>query len=722
MSIASEREINVLHVDDDPALTNLSRTVLQEEDDRFSIETATSAQEAMTLIAGDSPDCVVSDYDMPGRDGIELLRSVRENCPELPFILFTGKGSETVASEAISAGVTDYLQKTSGTEQYELLANRIVNAVCQVHAQRQLEEERQRVQILFDRLSQPTVEIEHEGDESIVKRVNQAFEETFGYEAADIVGEPIDAYLVPEDWPTERVDINRRARDDTVVDSKEVARQTADGTREFLLQYAVYDDESGGFVTYTDITERKLREQELKRKNTRLRALFEHFPEPTVAYEYRDGKAHISDANEAFTETFGYTPETAVGTSVNELIVPPDRLEKAQRITDRVKAGDRIDNELTRETASGRGDFRFRNIRLPEENSIDGYGIYSDITEYKKRERELKRQNDLFEKAQDIADVGAWEYDVTTEEIRWTSQVHEIHGRTQDTDLTTAEALEFYHPEDRPVIRDAVSEAIETGTPYDIEARIITTAGDQRWIRTRGDPQMEDDRVVRVRGTVQDITERKTRERELRQQNERLNEFTSIVSHDLRQPLNIAAGRLEFAMDDCDSSHLSAVADAHERMKQLIRDLLALAQAGSEAIECGSVNLPEVVTNCWSDLQDEGATVVVDTEQTICADRSRLQQLVENLLLNAVTHGGSNVTVRVGDLADGFYIEDDGKGIPTNAEDDVFEAGYSHTSKGTGFGLSIVNQVSKSHGWTVHLDSSDTGGARFEVTGVATPE
>jgi signal transduction histidine kinase len=90
--------------------------------------------------------------------------------------------------------------------------------------------------------------------------------------------------------------------------------------------------------------------------------------------------------------------------------------------------------------------------------------------------------------------------------------------------------------------------------------------------------------------------------------------------------------------------------------------------------------------------------------------------------LNAVTHGGSDVTVRVGNLAGGFYIEDDGEGIPASAEADVFEAGYSHTSEGTGFGLSIVNQVSNSHGWTVHLDSSNTGGARFEITGVATPE
>lgn len=102
-------QIRVIHVDDDPSLLDLTAELLEGEDDRFVLETATSADDGLDQIRDRPPDCLVSDYDISGKNGIEFLRTVREEYPELPFILFTGKGSETVASDAISAGVTDYL-------------------------------------------------------------------------------------------------------------------------------------------------------------------------------------------------------------------------------------------------------------------------------------------------------------------------------------------------------------------------------------------------------------------------------------------------------------------------------------------------------------------------------------------------------------------------------------------------------------------------------------
>jgi PAS domain S-box-containing protein len=131
------------------------------------------------------------------------------------------------------------------------------------------------------------------------------------------------------------------------------------------------------------------------------------------------------------------------------------------------------------------------------------------------REQELERQVDLFEKAEDIANVGAWEYDIETGEAWWTEEVYCIYGLPTDKTPTPEEGLEYYHQDDRQTVRDAFEAAVEGGDSYDIEVRLIDETGAMRWVRTRGEPQYVDGEPVRVRGTIQDITERKERERDL---------------------------------------------------------------------------------------------------------------------------------------------------------------------------------------------------------------
>ncbi|UPV74968.1 GAF domain-containing protein [Halorussus limi] len=208
------------------------------------------------------------------------------------------------------------------------------------------------------------------------------------------------------------------------------------------------------------------------------------------------------------------------------------------------------------------------------------------------------------------------------------------------------------------------------------------------------------------------------KERELRQQNERLDEFTSVVSHDLRNPLNVAAGRLELARGECDSDHLDDVARAHDRMDSLIEDLLALAHEGQAAIETESVDFGAAVEAAWRTADAPEAALVNDAECSIGADESRLQQLLGNLFCNAVEHGGPSVTVRVGSSTDGFYVADDGPGIPAGRRDDALDMGFSTSEEGTGFGLSIVERIAESHGWDVTVTESESGGARIDVTGV----
>jgi PAS domain S-box-containing protein len=219
-----------------------------------------------------------------------------------------------------------------------------------------------------------------------------------------------------------------------------------------------------------------------------------------------------------------------------------------------------------------------------------------------------------------------------------------------------------------------------------------------------------------------DITDQKETERTIQKQKERLDAFTSTVSHDLHNPLNVAQGRLELAREQHDSEHLQAVEEAHDRIETLIEDLLTLAREGDRALTVEPVSLAAVVDDCWEAVGTGDASLSVETEATVHADRGQLRQLIENLIRNAVEHGGAGVQVTVGECDGGFYVGDTGPGIPEDERDDVFDAWYSTSEDGTGFGLSIVDQVVEDHDWAIRLTESSAGGARFEITGVEITE
>jgi signal transduction histidine kinase len=218
------------------------------------------------------------------------------------------------------------------------------------------------------------------------------------------------------------------------------------------------------------------------------------------------------------------------------------------------------------------------------------------------------------------------------------------------------------------------------------------------------------------------------RERELERQNERLEEFASVISHDLRNPLNVAKGRVELAQETGDTGHLAAAATAHERMSAIIEDVLAMAQQGKvlgvEDLE--PVELSDVAERSWETVSTADATLQVETALTVVAHPTRLRQVFENLFRNAVEHGPDDVSIRVGSTpgVDGFFVADDGPGIPASEQDCVLNVGYTTSDEGTGLGLNIVQDIVTAHGWTLSLTESETGGARVEISDVdrlATP-
>jgi len=221
-------------------------------------------------------------------------------------------------------------------------------------------------------------------------------------------------------------------------------------------------------------------------------------------------------------------------------------------------------------------------------------------------------------------------------------------------------------------------------------------------------------------GVARDISDRKAREEELRRQNERLDEFASVVSHDLRTPLNVADGRIRLARESGDLSHLDDAESALDRMEQLIQDALTLARDGRTVESQSPVVLPQLVRTAWNGVGDGDATISVFDEQiTVLADEPRLKRSLENVLRNAVEHADEpHIDVRAA-TADGsaaISVCDDGPGIPADERDDVLRSGYTTSSDGSGLGLGIVSRIADAHGWTLSLSESDAGGLCVELS------
>jgi PAS domain S-box-containing protein len=322
-----------------------------------------------------------------------------------------------------------------------------------------------------------------------------------------------------------------------------------------------------------------------------------------------------------------------------------------------------------------------------------------------------------FEHVLDATDTVVWEADLDEMAIESVGPAERVTGVRPETATSPMELnAMMVHPDDQL----AVANRFETllagdAESVDVEFRTSPENGAVRWVRMQGSVEShEGGQPATLAGLVTDITPLKEREA-------RLDEFAGVVSHDLRNPLSVAIARVELAQESTGSEHLSHARDALNRMEVLIGNLLTLARADRAVGEREPVALRSAVEGAWQTADTAEAELAVETDQTVRADRTRLQQLLENLFRNAVEHGSpaetaDGVTVRVGPLEGGFYVEDDGTGIAEQQREALFAGG--HTNEHAGLGLRIVGQVVEAHDWSIRAAESDAGGARFEITGV----
>ena len=156
-------------------------------------------------------------------------------------------------------------------------------------------------------------------------------------------------------------------------------------------------------------------------------------------------------------------------------------------------------------------------------------------------------------------------------------------------------------------------------------------------------------------------------------------------------------------------------------MDAMIDDLLTMARAETAVSDTDSVVVADIAATAWDTTQTGDATLDCELPDSmrVEADPSLLQNVFENLFRNSIVHNDASVRIEVGSIGNpestGFYVEDDGTGIPDSEKDEVFDHGHTTSDEGTGLGLSIVSDLVEAHGWTISVTDSDSGGARFEV-------
>jgi len=710
-------DIRVLHVDDDAEFADLTREFLEREHDRLTVATAHDARAGLDRLAETDFDCVVSDFQMPGLDGLEFFEAVREDHPEVPFVLFTGEGSESIAADAVSAGVTDYLQKRSGTEQYALLANRIVKAVERADARRAVSETQERFRTLLSVSADYVIVVD--ADLSI-EYVTPSIERVLGYDPPDVMGDDITEYMHPDDRENVVAELGELVENPDAERLVELRARDTDGEWRWIEVTArnLLDDPTvGGIVgNVRDITERKEHEAEVDWHRTVIERMEEGVYVLDGEYRIRFLNYRVGGDDAPEVDVTG----DPVSAFADAGILSAAEVASIEAAVDRVLTGDvdevRIELDPAVPTDPDTVELRLTPMR-PDGDDPLALGTTRDVTDRIEREAELRRATERYRTLIDnFPNGGVFTFDEDLRNTLAGGDELDAVGLSPD-DVEGARPRDLF-PEDIAAELEEYYRAALDGEHHTFEQSYMGSHYRVHTLPIRD----EDGEITAGLAVSQNVTDRVEHERELERQNERLDEFTSVVSHDLRNPLTVLAGAIEMAERTGEPEHFDRARRAVDRMEQLVDDLRTLAKQGDRVTDLEPVGLERVARASWQTVETPDAALRVETDQTVMADDTRLKQLFENCFGNAVEHAGPEVTVTVGDCDGGFYVADDGPGVPESEREAVFESGYSSADEGTGFGLAIVESIVEAHGWEIDLVESADGGARFEITGIETPE
>jgi PAS domain S-box-containing protein len=394
--------------------------------------------------------------------------------------------------------------------------------------------------------------------------------------------------------------------------------------------------------------------------------------------------------------------------------------------------------------------------RDPQGRPLRVVGMQGDITERKTLEQQLRRNQEIALQVGRLAQIGAWEVDVTTRRITWDPEVYRIHEVELGYQPSFPSAIEFYPPEARAQLNDALSRAEWDGTPFDLELPFVTARGNLRRVRTIGRAEMRQGRAIRVYGAFQDITTRHEAEQARHrletqlfqaQKMETLGTLAGGIAHDFNNLLTGIMGYQDLALDSVkpgeDAHHFIAAArEASLRARALVDQILTFSRPAADA-EPISVDLAQVAEEARRFLRATvPATIDIQIEVApglprVLADATQMHQVLLNLGSNAAhamrSGGGvlrialapvaldTTAATRIGGLTAGPHVRltvsDTGHGIDPETLKRIFDPFFTtkNVGEGTGLGLSVVHGIVRAHHGAIQVSSAPGEGARFDI-------
>jgi len=359
--------VNILHLDDEPDFADLTSQFLEQEDERFKVRAVTSGTDGLAILRAEDIDCIVSDYEMPVMDGLEFLAAVREEHPDLPFILYTGKGSEEIASEAITAGVTEYIQKEYGTDQYAVLANRITNLVERYRAARTIDHSYRAMKTASEGISL----INPDGTFSYV---NPAFADLFGYDQDELNGEHWKILYHGREADRLENDILPAVKENEYW-SGETVRLMKDGDR-LVTNHRLASTDDGVIVcTARDITTERM---QLTDRTTEFDVLIDAMED--YAFLTLDHEGYITRWSDGARRFTGYGVAEILGEHISTFFSEPDLTDdQPERLLETAQTAGAASYECwqTRKDGTRRWTAMTLSASFDESGTLRGYGILS---------------------------------------------------------------------------------------------------------------------------------------------------------------------------------------------------------------------------------------------------------------------------------------------------------------------------------------------------------